>query len=266
MTKRLPHLGHAWSGILGSHTDHTGVPYSLTEEFVTVYRMHPLVPDDYTFRSSATDAVIDNKTFTEIQGLATRAVVESVAMDDLFYSFGRSHPGQITLHNYPNSLRDFRKTEGGETVHIDLATIDILRDRERGIPRYNDFRERIGMPRVASFEALAKDPVVAAELRAVYNDDIDRVDTMVGMFAEEPPKGFAFSETAFRIFVLMASRRLSSDRFFTDDYRPEIYTREGLDWVEENTMSTVLLRHFPELKGALAGISHAFAPWNEAKE
>ena len=30
-------------------TDHHGVPYSLTEEFVTVYRLHPLMPDEFTF-------------------------------------------------------------------------------------------------------------------------------------------------------------------------------------------------------------------------
>ena len=38
-------------GIPGSPTNHHGVPFSLTEEFVAVYRMHPLIPDDFTFRS-----------------------------------------------------------------------------------------------------------------------------------------------------------------------------------------------------------------------
>ena len=33
-----------------------------------------------------------------------------------------------------------------------------------------------------------------------------------------------FSETAFRVFILMASRRLKSDRFFTVDYTPRVYT------------------------------------------
>ena len=32
-------------------TNHHGVPYALTEEFVAVYRMHPLIPDEFTFRS-----------------------------------------------------------------------------------------------------------------------------------------------------------------------------------------------------------------------
>jgi hypothetical protein len=34
----------AISGIPGSGVDHDGVPYSLTEEFVSVYRMHSLIP------------------------------------------------------------------------------------------------------------------------------------------------------------------------------------------------------------------------------
>ena len=47
------------SGIPGSATRHFGVPYSLTEEFVAVYRMHPLVPDDYEFRSAADDRLLE---------------------------------------------------------------------------------------------------------------------------------------------------------------------------------------------------------------
>ncbi|MNC96682.1 hypothetical protein D3C83_141220 [compost metagenome] len=72
-----------------------------------------------------------------------------------------------------------------------------------------------------------------------------------------------FSETAFRIFLLMASRRLKSDRFLSQDYRPEVYTKEGIDWVEASSMKTVILRHFPSLEFALAGIpdDNAFKPW-----
>ena len=37
------------SGIPGSATDQHGVPFSLTEEFVSVYRLHPLLPDHVAF-------------------------------------------------------------------------------------------------------------------------------------------------------------------------------------------------------------------------
>jgi hypothetical protein len=110
---------------------------------------------------------------------------------------------------------------------------------------------------------MADTPEHAEELRRIYGD-VERVDTMVGMYAERKPKGFGFSDTAFRIFILMASRRLESDRFFTRDYRPEVYTREGIDWVESTSMRTLLVRHFPTLEPALRGVANPFAPWQTA--
>ena len=107
---------------------------------------------------------------------------------------------------------------------------------------------------------MTDNPVWAEELRRIYGD-VEKVDHMIGMYAEPKPRGFGFSDTAFRVFILMASRRLESDRFFTKDYRPEVYTQVGYDWVEANTMRDVLLRHFPELEPALQGVANPFAPW-----
>lgn len=41
---RISKTSEIISGIPGSGVDNDGVPYSLTEEFVSVYRMHPLIP------------------------------------------------------------------------------------------------------------------------------------------------------------------------------------------------------------------------------
>ena len=38
----------------------------------------------------------------------------------------------------------------------------------------------------------------------------------------------------------MASRRLKSDRYFTDDFTPKVYTQTGMDWIDHNGMSSVL--------------------------
>ena len=65
---------------------------------------------------------------------------------------------------------------------------------------------------------------------------------------------FGFSDTAFRVFILMASRRLKSDRFFTDDFRPELYTEFGIEYIKRNSMLTVLRRHYPQLAPALEGV------------
>src|SRR5207253_11513253 len=142
-----------------------------------------------------------------------------------------------------------------------IGTIDILRDRERGVPRYNDFREKLRKPRLKRFEDITSNQEWAKEIREVYEGEIDEVDLQVGLMAETPPKGFGFSDTAFRIFILMASRRLKSDRFFTTDYRPEIYTPAGLDWINYNGFESVLLRHYPALAPAVRGLANPFQPW-----
>lgn len=252
--------GELLSGIIGSSTDHHTAPYYLTEEFVSVYRMHPLMPDEFAFYSVEDGKLLQNNNLFEVSGNRTRNLLENLTMPDLFYSFGISHPGAITLYNYPTFLQQLVR-DNGEV--FDLAAVDILRDRERGVPRYNDFREFIGRGRVKSFEEITDNEKWVKELREVYQNNIDSVDLMVGMFAENPPKGFGFSDTAFRVFILMASRRLKSDRFFTEDYRAEIYTQFGLDWIDNNNMLTVLRRHYPSLNQALFGVENAFAPWRK---
>jgi hypothetical protein len=251
-------ISEGLTGIMGSPLEYHAAPFSITEEFVSVYRLHPLIPDEYDIRDHRSGSRIEVLDFMPIQGHGTRPTIEKYGFESLLYSFGTAHPGAITLHNHPHALQNFTRLSG---ERIDLGTIDVLRDRERGVLRYNDFREQLRKPRVQRFEDLTPNPEWNAQIRDVYEGDIDRVDLQVGLLGEPVPPGFGFSDTAFRIFILMASRRLKSDRFFTNDYTPEVYTAEGLEWIEDTNMSKLVLRHHPELAPALDGVKNAFAPW-----
>src|SRR5436190_9479272 len=94
------------SGVPGSQTEQFGVPYSLTEEFVAVYRMHPLVPDDYSLRSSANDQELMRATLRDLAGANALDVAQKVGVGDLLYSFGTQHPGLVALHNFPKFLQE----------------------------------------------------------------------------------------------------------------------------------------------------------------
>jgi hypothetical protein len=251
------------SGIPGSGVDHHTAPFALTEEFTSVYRLHPLIPDDLEFRSLNEGRVLKRLPLVEVlREKANTVIDDQVSIQDVFFSFGMSHPGAVTLHNFPRFMQELEVDDiHGNKRLIDLAAVDIMRDRERGVPRYNRFRRLIHMPPVRSFEELTSNKVWARELREVYHDDIERVDLMVGMYAEPLPEGFGFSDTAFRIFILMASRRLKSDRFFAADFTPEVYTPIGIQWVNDNDMRSVLIRHYPELTPVLRNATNAFAPW-----
>ncbi|HEX8104136.1 MAG TPA: peroxidase family protein [Solirubrobacteraceae bacterium] len=259
---RFGRLGDSeiFSGIIGSPQEHHEARFQLTEEFISVYRMHPLIRDDWNIHDFEAGRIAEEVFFDDLMGENTRPFVDKHGLTNLIYSLGVEHPGQITLHNYPRALQRHRRIDG---ELMDLATLDIVRDRERGVPRYNDFREEMRMPRMRSFEELTNNPEWREQIRRVYHNDIDKVDLQVGMYAEPTPPGFGFSDTAFRVFILMASRRLKSDRFFTTDFRPEVYTQTGMDWVTKTKMKDVILRHHPELEPALAGLPNAFLPWNK---
>jgi Animal haem peroxidase len=255
------------SGIPGSPVNHYGVPFAMTEEFVAVYRMHSLLPDAVWFFSLGHGDLITALEMRELVFDEERRSLRKlhIRVEDVMYSFGIAHAGALVLHNYPNFLRELKLPErqGGE--HLDLAAVDIMRDRERGVPRYNRFRELFHLKQLTSFDDFQ--PQYAEELKAVYGS-IDRVDLQVGMLAERPPKGFGFSDTAFRVFLLMAERRLKSDRFFTGGFRHEVYTEPGMEWIQRRTMRDVLVescrnhRDRGVLDELLDGVDNPFQPWS----
>jgi hypothetical protein len=254
--------GDLLSGIMGAETDHHGAPYSMTEEFVATYRMHSLLPDEIVFRSARNDEPRHTRSLNDVAGAAVRQIYAEMPFEDAVYSFGRSHSGALVLHNFPNALRkiDKRPEEG---VFLDLAAVDILRDRERGVPRYCAMRRHIGMSAPRTFEELTDKPEWRDALRRVYGD-VEKVDLLIGTLAETPPPGFGFSDTVFRLFSLMASRRLKSDRFFTTDFTPEVYTPAGYAWVADNGFRSVLTRHCPLVAPAFADLRNVFFPWDKA--
>ncbi|CAO2650142.1 Nn.00g014340.m01.CDS01 [Neocucurbitaria sp. VM-36] len=263
---RVSKTSEAISGIPGSGAEQHAAPYSLTEEFVSVYRMHPLIPDTIALFDAETGS---HKTTYPIQDVAfenaRKALTqENMGFEDIFYSFGINYPGAVTLNNTPDFLRDLHTPDGR---HIDLGTIDILRDRERGVPRYNAFRRLFHMPAVSSFLALTgNNAPLASKLEKLYEGDVEKVDLLVGCLCEPLPKGFGFSDTAFRVFILMASRRLKSDRFIAVDWNEETYSKVGMRWVQNNGMKDVLGRHFPVLKGVLDKSDNPFAPWTKIEK
>jgi hypothetical protein len=238
------------------------VPYSITEEFVAVYRMHPLLPDEYVLRAHKDDRVIERREFPELAFGNARKILEGIGMEDALYSLAIANPGALTLHNFPRTMQRLQEPDG---TTVDLAATDILRSRERGVPRYNEFRKLLHKRPVKRFEELSDNPDWVEEIRSVYNNNISAVDLTVGLFAEPRPVGFGFSDTAFRIFILMASRRLNSDRFFTTAFTPEVYTPAGLRWIDDNGFASVLLRHFPSLRSALRKPENPFAPWPQLR-
>jgi heme peroxidase len=310
--------------------NHFGSPFNFPEEFITVYRLHPLVPDMIDYREwNKEPNVIKAKlpVVETFRGKATEAMQQK-GLANWALSMGRQRLGALTLQNHPRFLQNLKMSRlKSSTQQIDVAALDLIRDRERGIPRFNEFRRQYGLKQLTSFDDFVdrrlppdspdrreQERLVKA-IREVYgqhvcdaskritdaqlNDDktpindclghpngslvdnIEDLDTVVGWLSEfRRPHGFAISETQFVVFILNASRRLFSDRFFTSSFRPEFYGTLGVDWVTNNgpepmmepilsnghhdpvsPMKRVLLRTIPDLAGELQYVVNVFDPW-----
>jgi hypothetical protein len=265
-----PSIDAALTGNLGVPQVDLGpsnVPYSLTEEFTSVYRLHSLLPEQVTFPDGSAVGV------PAMRLDKAHALAKQFGIAPIMQAFGNTHPGQLTLHNYPSFLQNLDQMPG--FVRYDVGAADIIRDRERGVPRYNAFRRALQLKPLQSLDDLqVDDPQTLADLKQVYGDDgtdagraaaIEQLDLLVGCLAEGKsvrPEFYGFGETTFQIFLLMAPRRLESDRFYRQNFNVQTYTPEGMDRIHHVTMKTLLIRNYPALSDALANVDNAFRPWD----
>src|SRR4029453_1543749 len=122
--------------------------------------------------------------FPDLDALHMRQRLEEFGMANSLYSLGLANPGVVCLHNYPRSLQHFHKPHG---LTIDLAATDIMRNRERGVPGYNEFRRLLGMKAPTTFDELTPNKHWTRELQEVYDGDIESVDLLVGNYPGPPP-------------------------------------------------------------------------------
>jgi hypothetical protein len=135
--------------------NHFGSPFNFPEEFINAYRLHSMLPDllDYRKLSSGADKIRAKiPVASTLRAHATSAMRQS-GMANWALSLGRQRAGKLTLRNHPLFLQNLEVPNAiSPTGKIDVPALDIVRDRERGIPRYNEFRRQYGLKQLTSFE------------------------------------------------------------------------------------------------------------------
>ena len=221
--------------------------FSMTEEFVGAYRWHPLLPDKMNIAGQ--NFTLNELSFNDPLGMVTSTDGSNTTTKTLLKSLSQTPARTLSLRNYPYELYDLDIP--GRSEKLNLAEIDLMRDRERNLPRYNDARRQLLLEPYTSLSDLTNDGDELELLMSVYSD-IEQVDFMVGCLVDkERPDGFAFGIVPYHIFVVMASRRILSDRFFQEGMTAENYSTWGLNYVKTQTFQSILERHFPELDGKI---------------
>ena len=135
--------------------NHFGSPFNFPEEFISVYRLHPMLPDLIDYREVADPNPIRSRIpiVGTFRGRATSFMRER-GLANWALSFGRQRQGLARAREpatVPAEPAD-RSAANSRRKQIDIAALDIIRDRERGIPKFNEFRRQYGLRQLASFD------------------------------------------------------------------------------------------------------------------
>ncbi len=130
------------------------VPFTLTEEFVSVYRMHSLLADKVDLYKVGNSERSTYRMINDARDgdVATSLTAHDMNSTDWMFSFGRNYAGLMTLHNYPQFMEDMevrrntRNQKKDHPIKMNMGAVDVFRDRERHVPRYNEFRRQFNIP------------------------------------------------------------------------------------------------------------------------
>jgi len=128
---------------------------------------------------------------------------------------------------------------------LDLASLNIQRGRDHGLPSLADARTALGLKPLLDFKDVSKNPGVLAELQSVYDSPAD-IDLWIGGLSEADRPGAMVGPTFYTILVDQFTRLRDGDRFWYQNYLP----REMVRLVEKQTLS-VIIRRNTEIKGEI---------------
>jgi len=122
---------------------------------------------------------------------------------------------------------------------FDLASLNIQRGRDHGLPGYNDVRDELGLGRVESFSEISDDLLVQQKLFEAYGN-VDQIDLWVGGLSEDPLQNSHLGELFTTLVVMQFEALRDGDRFwyeliFSGDELQELKNTKLSDIIRRNT-------------------------------
>lgn len=136
-----------------------------------------------------------------------------------------------------DDVRNFLFGEPGQGG-FDLASLNIQRGRDHGLPDYNTVRAAYGLPRIVSFDQITSDKTVQSSLAATYGS-VDNIDLWIGGLAEDHLPNSSMGATFTAVLVDQFTRLRDGDRFW---YQNSLSDRMLRD-VENSSLADIIRRN-----------------------
>ena len=121
---------------------------------------------------------------------------------------------------------------------FDLASLNIQRGRDHGLPSYNDTREAFGLRRVRSFREVSSSRHIQKRLASVYKD-VDDIDLWVGALSEDPLPGGHVGALIRATLKRQFEALRDGDRFWYE----QTFSRREREELEKTKLSDIIRRN-----------------------
>lgn len=121
---------------------------------------------------------------------------------------------------------------------FDLASLNIQRGRDHGLPSYNAVREAYGLRPHSGLTDISSDRAVTNRLASIYVS-VDDIDPWVGMLAEHHIAGSMVGETLLAVLGDQFRRLRDGDRYWYQNY----LNADLVSVVEQQTLAVIIRRN-----------------------
>lgn len=213
--------------------------------------LEPTIDNAFAAAAFRVGHTLLSPTLRRVNADGTEAPEGHIALANAFFS-----PTQIGTHGIDSILRGlaFQRAQEIDPFVIDdvrnflfgppgaggfdLASLNIQRGRDHGLPCYNDIRVAFGLPPAATFDDVNPEPIVSGRLAAVYNTPSD-IDAWVGLLAEPHASGAMVGETLKRVLIEQFTCLRDGDAFWYQGY----LTPALVSTVESTTLADIIRRN-----------------------
>ena len=215
--------------------DATVNPEIATEFSTAAYRFgHSMLGNDIEFLDNDGEEIRDAMDLRD--SFFNPHILDETDIDPVLKYLASDNSQEIDT-KVVDDVRNFLFGEPGQGG-FDLASLNIQRGRDHGLPDYNTVRVAYGLPRVTSFNQITSDPMLQSKLQSLYGS-VDNIDLWVGGLSEDHLPRLQFGLTDTTIIVNQFTRLRDGDRFWYENVLP----KETVQRIKDTTLADIVRRN-----------------------
>lgn len=148
-----------------------------------------------------------------------------------------TQPAQEIDAKIIDDVRNFLFGQPGQGG-FDLASLNMQRGRDHGLPSYNQARIDVGLAPALSFADVTSDPALQQQLASVYAS-VEDIDAWIGGLSEDHVSGALVGELIFTVLKSQFEALRDGDRFWYQN----VFSGAELQEIEDTTLADIIRRN-----------------------